>query len=175
MPKTTPPPTTPLLPPVPATTAHPEPIAPATVCQHLFRKTPHAWPMARVWVARDALWAKRAGFALLATLAVHGDDDSALEAALGWIETAKDDERPFVKKAVNWALRQIGKRTLQLHGAAVAVAERLRAPSSSSPSAAARWIASDALRELRSPAVIARLDAKASTTTAKKKKAKNKT
>ena len=139
-----------------------------TLCIHLFGKTAHAWPMARRLVTREALWPKRAGFALLATLAVHGDDDDALAGALVAVAAAANDERNFVKKAVNWALRQIGKRNARLHAAAVPVAEALAA--SSSPSA--RWVGRDALRELRAPAVLARLREKSTPT--KKRSTKKK-
>lgn len=98
---------------------------------------------------------KRAGFVLMAELAVH--DKKALDKTflqfLPVIEREAEDERNFVKKAINWALRQIGKRNLALNRAAVKTAERLRRMDSK----AARWIASDALRELTSGAVVKRL------------------
>ena len=101
---------------------------------------------------------RRAAFALLATLAVH--DKAASNApfmdALNVIEAAADDERNFVKKAVNWALRNIGKRNQALNDAAIACARRIQLQGSR----AARWIAADALRELSSVAVQKRLQQK---------------
>lgn len=90
---------------------------------------------------------RRAAFALLATLAVHDKaaDDDAFVAALALVEAAADDDRNFVKKAVNWALRNIGKRNRVLRQAAIAAALRIQQQGSKS----ARWIAADALVELR--------------------------
>ncbi|HEY4364638.1 MAG TPA: DNA alkylation repair protein [Bryobacteraceae bacterium] len=118
-------------------------------CLDLFRKTPFAWEKALAWSARKPEFVKRAGFALMATLAVH--DKAAPHrkflALLPVIERESTDERNFVKKAVNWALRQIGKRDPRLRGAALRTSARLR----KSESRSARWIGSDALRELRLP------------------------
>lgn len=118
-------------------------------CTNAFAPSPLAWGRVPVWAARSAEFERRAGFALLAALAVHDKAaaDERFLAALPWIEAAADDERNFVKKAVNWALRQIGKRNARLLPAAIACAEVLqqRQPASRS----ARWIAADALRELR--------------------------
>jgi 3-methyladenine DNA glycosylase AlkD len=140
-----------------------------TLCIHLFGKGALAWPMARQLVQREALWPKRAGFALLATLAVHDDDEDALRDALGLVAVGAADERNFVKKAVSWALRGIGKRSLTLHGPALALAERLaRQPTTS-------WVGRDAARELRSAAVRARLQAKATKAATTKKKAASST
>jgi 3-methyladenine DNA glycosylase AlkD len=124
-------------------------------CCYLFRKTPCAWGKAVAWAAKKPEFVKRAGFALMAYLAVHDKqaDDASFLKLLPIIEREADDDRPFVRKAVNWALRQIGKRNLRLHAAAVAAAERIKARGTRS----ARWIASDALRELRSEKVWARL------------------
>jgi 3-methyladenine DNA glycosylase AlkD len=122
---------------------------------HLFSRTGHAWPMVRRWASRRNELERRAAFALLASLAVHDKraDDASFLAALPLIGRGAVDERHFVKKAVNWALRQIGKRNQRLNKAAVELAQRL----AESPSAASRWIARDALRELTSTAVTARL------------------
>jgi len=136
-----------------------------TLCIHLFGKTGHAWPMAQQLVQREALWPKRAGFALLATLTVHDDDEDALRDALGLVEADAADPRNFVKKAVSWALRGIGKRSLALHGPALALAERLATQPATS------WVGKDAARELRSAAVRERLTAKAQKVAATKKKA----
>lgn len=119
-------------------------------CMHLFRKTGFAWEKAVDWSARKEEYVKRAAFALVATLAVHDKraDDRVFLAMLPVIERESADERNFVKKAVNWALRQIGKRNPALRKAAVKTAERLK----KSESRSARWIGSDALRELQKPA-----------------------
>jgi len=126
-----------------------------TVCFHLFDRTPHAWRKIAPWSRRQDEFVKRAAFALLWALTAHdkqaGDDRFA--EGLRLVEQAAGDERNFVKKAVNMALRAIGKRNAALHAAAVAVAQRL----AESPQAAARWVGKDALRELKSPAVARRL------------------
>jgi 3-methyladenine DNA glycosylase AlkD len=116
-------------------------------CLNAFVHSPLAWDKSAAWVARRGEFVRRAGFALLATLAVHDkrSDDARFVAALSWIESAADDERNFVRKAVNWALRGIGKRNAALRPQAIAAAQRLRALDSK----AARWIAADALRELQ--------------------------
>jgi 3-methyladenine DNA glycosylase AlkD len=121
----------------------------------LFDRTRHAWSKAVVWAARDEEWVKRAGFTLVAGLAVHdrAAGNRAFLNLLPVIERGATDPRNFVKKAVNWALRDIGKRNRYLHEAAVEVGMRLR----DSESRAARWVASDALRELRDERVIARI------------------
>ena len=126
-----------------------------SVCFHLFDRTPHAWAKARQWCRRDKEFVKRAGFTLIAGLAVHDKkaEDQQFLAFLPLIERHADDDRNFVKKAINWALRQIGKRNPSLNAAAVTVAARL----ATRESAAARWVGKDALRELTSPAVPARL------------------
>jgi 3-methyladenine DNA glycosylase AlkD len=112
----------------------------------LFDLSAHAWGKAVQWAARDEEWVRRAGFTLMAGLAVH--DKSATDQAfcklLPVIARGAWDPRNFVKKAVNWALRQIGKRNPRLRRAAIAEARRIRRIDSSS----ARWIAADALREL---------------------------
>jgi 3-methyladenine DNA glycosylase AlkD len=134
----------------------------------LFDQTPHAWDKAVAWAQRDELWVKRGGFALMAGLAVHdkaaGDRD--FRRLLACIERAAGDDRNFVKKAVNWALRNIGKRNPALNAAAIRSAERIRADANRRAGAerggdaaarAARWVANDALRELTSAKVQARL------------------
>jgi 3-methyladenine DNA glycosylase AlkD len=124
-------------------------------CCYLFRLTPFAWKKAVAWSKRKAEFTKRAGFSLIAYLAVHDRNapDREFENQLPVIERESADERHFVTKAVNWALRQIGKRNLRLNKKAIATAERIRA----SGTPPGRWIAADALRELRSEAVRARL------------------
>jgi 3-methyladenine DNA glycosylase AlkD len=115
-------------------------------CIHLFRKTPHAFACARAWVRREEEFVKRAGFAMLATLTVEAkkEPDESFLAFLPEIRRASGDSRNFVKKAVNWALRQIGKRNPACRLAAIAEAKHIL--SLDTPSA--RWIARDALREL---------------------------
>jgi 3-methyladenine DNA glycosylase AlkD len=126
-----------------------------TVCFALFDRTPHAWSKVEQWSHREEEFGRRAAFALLWGLSVHdkGASDEQFSRALRLVELAAADERHFVKKAVNMALRAVGKRNLALHGAALAVAERLAA----SPHAAPRWVGKDARRELASPAVLQRL------------------
>ncbi len=122
---------------------------------NLFDRTPFATRAARAWTKRDEEFVKRAGFALIATLAVH-DRTSADPVFTAWFPTIRrgaTDDRNYVKKAVSWALRQIGKRNLALNAAAIAEAEALAA----SPVASARWVGRDALRELRLDATQRRL------------------
>jgi 3-methyladenine DNA glycosylase AlkD len=124
-------------------------------CLNLFDKTPFAHRKALEWSRRKDEFVKRAGFSLVAVLAVHDrkSGDEKFERFLPIIKRESTDERNFVKKAVNWALRQIGKRNLPLNRAAIETAEEIRKLDSRS----ARWIAADALRELKSEAVQQRL------------------
>jgi 3-methyladenine DNA glycosylase AlkD len=126
-----------------------------TACGFLFDKTPFAIEMAVRWTKRKEEFVKRAGFVLMASLAVH--DTSAPDATflrfLPIIKKGSTDERNFVRKAVNWALRQIGKRNLRLNTAAIKTARKIQKMESST----AHWIAADALRELESPAVRKRI------------------
>ena len=125
------------------------------VCSNLFDKTPFAYEKTAAWSAREEEFVKRAGFVLMAALAVHDKKapDVRFRGVLPLIAREAADERNFVKKAVNWALRQIGKRNRPLNAAAIASAKRIRKMDSK----AARWIAADALRELESDAVQGRL------------------
>ena len=134
-------------------------------CFHLFDRTPHAWRKVKAWPARKGEFARRAAFALLWGLTVHDkrSGDEPFADALALVERAATDERNFVKKAVNMALRAIGKRSRPLHAAAVATATRLAAL----PDATARWIGKDALRELTSASVSRRLAAKRTAPSAK--------
>ncbi len=125
------------------------------VCGNLFDKTPFARRKILQWSKRDEEYVKRASFVLIACLAWH-DKKAADAEFLAWlplIAGAATDERNFVRKAVNWALRNIGKRNTALNQAAIQTAEEIQ----SKDSKAARWIAADALRELRSDAVQQRL------------------
>jgi 3-methyladenine DNA glycosylase AlkD len=118
-----------------------------TCCCELFDRTPLAWVKIRKWAAHNREFVRRAGFATLAAIAAHNKslgDDPFLE-ALPLIEQYAFDDRPYARKGVNWALRNIGKRNVRLGEAAIACAERIR----NQDSKAARWIAADALRELR--------------------------
>src|SRR5262245_26092385 len=124
-------------------------------CGSLFDKTPFAYRKAVEWSAREEEYVKRASFALMAYLAVH-DKKAADEPFLSFlpiIERESVDGRNYVKKAVNWALRQIGKRNRDLNRAAIDVAERIKA---NNPRGA-QWVATDALRELTGEAVQRRL------------------
>jgi 3-methyladenine DNA glycosylase AlkD len=129
------------------------------LCMNLFGSSPLAWEKAPAWTRDEREFVKRAGFALAAVLAVHAKraEDEAFLPFLAAIEREAGDDRNYVKKAVNWALRQIGKRDLVLNEHAVAAARRIAAAGTRS----GRWIASDALRELESPAVQARLRTRA--------------
>jgi 3-methyladenine DNA glycosylase AlkD len=121
-----------------------------TACFHLFDRSPHAFAKIDAWAKRREEFVKRAAFALLASMALHGrgGDDAGFARGLVLVEREAVDERNFVKKAVNWALRAVGRRSAALNAQAVAVARRLG--SSSEP--AARWVGKGALRELLSPA-----------------------
>ena len=124
------------------------------LCFHLFDKTAHAWRKVEQWSKRRNEFEKRAAFALLASLALHDKQapNEPFIRSLGLIEAAATDDRNFVKKAVNWALRAIGKRNPDLNAAAVNVAQRLAASRQSS----SRWVGKDALRELTKRTVYGR-------------------
>jgi 3-methyladenine DNA glycosylase AlkD len=120
-------------------------------CNNLFRETAAAYQKAIEWSAREEEFVKRAAFVLMAALAVHdkGAPDSAFLDFLTIIKRESTDNRNFVRKAVNWALRQIGKRDRYLNERALNVAEEMRAFDSTT----AHWIASNAIRELTSEKV----------------------
>lgn len=124
-------------------------------CSNLYWKTAHAWTKTREWCERDEEFVKRAGFTMMAVLAVHdkkaGHDD--FMHLLQTVERHSSDQRNFVKKAVNWALRQIGKRDRFLNAQAIEAGERILQKGDRS----SRWVATDALKELRSEAVQKRL------------------
>jgi 3-methyladenine DNA glycosylase AlkD len=128
-------------------------------CCHLFVDAKPAWPKAFAWTSRKKEFEKRAGFALAAYLAIHDRSprNQGFLRFLKVIEREASDGRNFVRKAVNWALRNIGKRNRRLNRAAIKSAERIR----QAGTPAGRWIAADALRELRSRAVQKRLLEKA--------------
>ena len=118
------------------------------VCMNLFDKTAFAWQKAKAWTSRKEEFVRRAGFALIASLACHDKkaDDEKFIALFPLMKNAACDERNYVKKAVNWALRQIGKRNPALRKEAIKAAREIQKMNSRS----ARWIAADAIRELRS-------------------------
>lgn len=130
-----------------------------SACCYLYASAKPAWGKIYEWSKRRAEFEKRAAFSLAAYLSYKDKmaRDEKFERFLPVIEREANDERNFVKKAVNWALRNIGKRNLRLNKAAIRSAERIRLQDSRS----ARWIAADALRELKSQAVQARLRRKA--------------
>lgn len=139
------------------------------VCSGLFDKTKFAIKKAEQWSKREEEFVKRAGFVLMAALAVHDKDadEKTFLRFLPMIKRESTDERNFVKKAVNWALRGIGKRDLKLNKAAIKTAKEiqrinspngsLREKTASRRSRSREWIAADALRELTSAAVLKRL------------------
>lgn len=124
-------------------------------CNNLFGKTAFAYQKAVEWSSREEEFIKRAGFVLMACLAVHDKKaaDKQFERFLPIIKREASDNRNFVAKAVNWALRQIGKRNLTLSRKAIEAAKEAHKTDSRS----AKWIASDAIRELTSEAVQKRL------------------
>jgi len=126
-----------------------------TACCYLYARAQPAWRKAIAWSRRREEFAKRASFSLIAYLSYKDKaaPDARFARFLRVIEREAHDERHFVKKAVNWALRNIGKRNVHLNREAIRAAERIRQQGSRS----ARWIAADALRELRSSAVQKRL------------------
>jgi len=124
-------------------------------CSNLFDKTEFAYRKAVEWSKRNGEFVKRAGFVLMAVLSVHDRkaNDAEFLKLLPIIERGSVDDRNFVKKAVNWALRQIGKRNVNLNKEAIKAAREIQRLDSKS----ARWIAADALGELTSPAIQKRL------------------
>lgn len=128
------------------------------VCQNLFRRTPRAYEKAVEWTTRDELFVKRAGFALMAGLVVADKraDDARFAALLEPLAAGADDDRDLVRKGASWALRSIGKRSAALNELAIRTALELAGRTGRG----ARWVGADALRELRSPTVQARLGAR---------------
>jgi 3-methyladenine DNA glycosylase AlkD len=127
-------------------------------CTYLFDRTPYAYEMALAWTGRNEEFVKRAGFSLMAVLAVHDKNtpDAPFLKFLPIIKRGSTDPRNFVRKAVNWSLRQIGKRNRALNAAAIKMAKSIQTIDCPS----ARWVAADALRELESSAVQKRLRTK---------------
>lgn len=127
-------------------------------CGHLFCRSPLAYKKVVEWAERKEEFVKRAGIVLIAWLAVHDKkvDDDKIAEFLPLLEKHAGDDRNLIKKAVNWSLRQIGKRSLYLNALATESATRIKAQGSKP----ARWIAADALRELTSESVRNRFEAK---------------
>ncbi|GAB4315087.1 MAG: DNA alkylation repair protein [Methanobacteriaceae archaeon] len=125
-------------------------------CMNLFRKTSFAYKKIYQWSQRDEEFVKRASFTLIATLAVHDKkaSDDTFEKLLPLIIRESCDGRNFVKKAVNWGLRQIGKRNRQLNKRAIETAEKIQKIDNKT----AKWIADDALRELTSEKIQRRIN-----------------
>lgn len=125
------------------------------ICSNLFDKTPFVYKKVFDWSKREKEFVKRAGFVLIAALAVHDKQvkDEKFEQFFPIIKKCSTDERNFVKKAVNWALRQIGKRNLNLNRKAIKIAGEIQRINSKS----ARWIANDAIREITNEKVQRRL------------------
>ncbi len=124
-------------------------------CGHLFSRTPFAYKKAIQWSRRKEEFVKRAGYSMIAALTVHDKKakDEKMLRFLPLIVKGATDDRRYVSKSVNWALRQIGKRNRALNKKAIETAERIQKLDSK----AARWVASDALRELKGEAVQKRL------------------
>ncbi len=125
------------------------------VCMNLFEKTPLAWQKIAEWSQRQEEFVKRAAFALMACLAWHDKQasDAAFHRFLPVIKTGASDGRNFVKKAVSWALRNIGKRNANLHTFAIGAAQELQQLDSKP----AKWIAADTIRDLNSEVTLRRL------------------
>lgn len=130
-----------------------------STCLRVFSRAPGAWGRVHAWSLRRGEYVRRAAFSLLAALTVHdrASPDARFAAELPRLAAAARDDRPYVRKAVNWALRQIGKRSPALRRQALACATRIAALGTPG----ARWIAADARRELSRPDVAARVSARA--------------
>ena len=126
-----------------------------TLCFDLFDKSPHAFAKINQWAGLNDEFGRRAAFALLASVALHAKKlpDAPFLERLALIEAAASDSRNFVKKGVNWALRAVGRRSVALNRAAIALAERLAA----SKVASERWVGKDALKALTDPKLQAKL------------------
>lgn len=125
------------------------------VCMNLFSRSPLAWKKIKPWANDEREFVKRAGFVLIAILAWHDKNspDKTFVSYFSLLKKGAKDERNFVKKAVNWALRGIGKRKKSLHAPALRLSRELAKSSLKST----RWVGQDALRELESAAIRKRL------------------
>lgn len=121
-------------------------------CMGLFRKYPFAMDVAFTWIEREEEFIRRAGFVIIASLAIHDkkNGDAEFLRSLGFIEKYATDSRNFVKKSVNWSLRQIGKRSMFLNNESIKLYEKLLV----SGNKTAKWIANNALKELMNPKMI---------------------
>lgn len=139
-----------------------------STCGHLFSRTPLAYKKVEEWSRRDEEFVKRAGIVLIAWLTVHDKkaDDARFAELLPILEREAHDDRNFIKKAVNWSLRQVGKRSLELNRLAIDVAGRVSAQNTRH----ACWIAADALRELTAEKTLERLKNKQIKLTERSKK-----
>jgi len=124
-------------------------------CNNLFVNTPYAHEKAIVWSESKKEFVKRAGFTLMAVIAVHDKNaaDKDFDKFFERIKNESTDERNFVKKSINWALRQIGKRNKTLHKKALTYAKEIEKIDSKS----AKWIAKDAIRELTDDKIVSRI------------------
>jgi len=124
-------------------------------CSNLFDKTEFVHKKILEWVKDEREFVRRTGFVLIATSSVHNKDweDKDFERYFPLIEKYSDDDRNFVKKAVNWALRQMGKRNKTLNEKCIVLAKKIQKKDSKS----ARWITNDAIRELEDPKIQERL------------------
>jgi len=129
-----------------------------SICSNLFDKTQFAYSKAFEWSKRKEEFIKGVGLVMIACLSVHDKEanNKKFEQFFPIIKREADDQRNFIRKAINWALRQIGKRNIVLNKKAIVVAKQIQKMDSKS----AKWIANDALRELTSEAVQKRLVAK---------------
>ena len=128
------------------------------ICMNLFDKTPYAWGKIIEWSKRDEEFVKRTAFSLLACLAWHDKnaDDGKFIRYFPLIKKNSSDERNYVKKAVSWSLRHIGKRNINLHKAALKLAYELKQIDTKT----AKWIGSDVIRDLNSDPTLRRLKIK---------------
>ena len=117
-------------------------------CGHLIDKTPFAYKKVKEWSKRKKEFEKRAGFALIAWLAVHDKsaDNAKFDEFLNIIKEESTDKRNYVRKAVNWSLRNIGKRNISMNKKAIKISKEIQKIESKT----AKWIANDAIRELTS-------------------------
>jgi len=124
-------------------------------CINLFWRTPFAYKKAIEWSSRKEEFVKRAAFSLMAVLAIHDKNmgNEEFVELFPYIKKQSTDNRHYVKKSINWALRQIGKRNAFLHKQALKLAEEIKKINSKS----AKWVASDAIRELRSEKILNRI------------------
>ena len=122
-------------------------------CAELFEKTKYAYSLPFRWAKNEKEFVRRAGFVMIAEMAVHHKEteDKEFQKFFSLLKKYSIDERNFVKKGVNWALRQVGKRNISLHKKVIALSKEIQ----NIPSSSARWISNDALKELTNPKTVA--------------------